>query len=376
MSAPEAPRVVSHAARPVDLDAIEVALKQLWKLPGSEPTAEDAHLRACMANLLIYCATGCDTGNLTDELDVIVRVQPSRVLLLIGGDETLGNAVTAEVSARCHLGGEGHPICSEQITVTAARGASGRLASTARPLLVGDLPTSLWWISDVPPPLGGEVFSALRAMADQVIYSSDLWPDPVSGTIAVAGWVAGRPTVRPAVTDLAWRRLKPWRRLVSQTLDPAALLDALDRLDRIEVEHGSHGLPQAWLLTGWMASRLGWHAQGGMVHAGPDAVWTFRAPHGTVEIRIRRMPHGETGIQRLRVGWTRDESRHEVTFAPTGDGRLSATSPVLGEEPRTLILPSCTRAALVAAELQELVPDLAFREALGVTLAMAESFTT
>jgi glucose-6-phosphate dehydrogenase assembly protein OpcA len=354
----------------VDLGAIETALKQLWKPPGTEPAGADAQVRACMANLLVYCATGCDAAGVSEELAAIVRVQPSRVLLLVRADDRPGQEISAEVAARCHLAGEGHHICSEQITVSAARNATDRLPSTARPLLIGDLPTSLWWLDDDPPPLGGEVLRELEAMADQIIFASDRWPDPVLGTLAVGGWAAATPPRRPVVADLAWRRLKPWRRLISQTLDPAVLPGALAGIDHVDIEFGTYGYSQACLLTGWLASRLGWRPDRALGHAGQDSAWTFGAAHGAVQARLRRSAAGEHGLQRLVAGWSGEGGHVAVTFTDPGDGRLLATSPVLGDEPRTLICPPNSRAALVAAELQDLTPDRAYRDALGACVQL------
>src|SRR5947209_3128181 len=83
-------------------------------------------------------------------------------------------------------------------------------APIARSLLLGDLPTSLWWASHEPPPLGGSLFGELEAMTDQVVYSSLSWHDPVRGTLATAAWAAEVDSTIE-IADLAWRRLKPWR---------------------------------------------------------------------------------------------------------------------------------------------------------------------
>lgn len=371
MSALESPRAASYAPRPADLRTIETELKQLWKPPGNE---QEAHVRACMSNLLIFCATGCDADALAEELDDIVRIQPSRILLLVGDAGAPGVEVDAQISARCHLGAEHHHICSEQVTVRAERDAITRLPSTVRPLLVGDLPTSLWWLSDVPPSLGGEVFDELRAMTDQVIYESYRWPDPALGTLSTAGWADGTAVERLAIADLAWRQLNPWRRLISQTLDPAVLPGALDRVSRVEIEHGPQGLPQAWLLSGWIASRLQWQSLRGVTRTGQDVVWRFQASQGVIPVRIRRKPDGDVGVQSLVVAWNAEADQAEVTFAPAEGGRLTATSPVLGPEPRVLIRRTPSRAAIVAAQLQDLGPDPVFRDALNVSRQMADSF--
>jgi glucose-6-phosphate dehydrogenase assembly protein OpcA len=376
MSAEAAPRVLSHPPRPVDLHAIEHVLKQLWKAADDGHDGEDAVLRACMSNLFIYCDSQAGADAVSAELDAVVRAHPARLILLVGESESPGESLAAHVSARCHLGADDHQICSEQITLSAARDVLDRLPSMARPLRIGDLPSSLWWFSDTPPTLGGDLFEALREMSDQVIYSSLRWPDPVRGTLATAAWAASAPAAALAIADLVWRELKPWRRLIGQTLDPAVLPGALEQIDRVEIDHGPHGLTQAWLLAGWLASRLQWQAQRGVVHAGQQVAWRFHASQGGVELRIRRLPEGAPAFRSLRVGWRNGDARPEVAFAPADSGRLAATSPVLGPEPRTLIVAPATPGRLVAAQLQDIEPDPLFRDALNVAREMAESLVS
>src|SRR5262249_37723595 len=116
------------------------------------------------------------------------------------------------------------------------------------------------------------------------------WPRGSSNwfTIATAGAIlcgASRPR-RPGwegsgpglghwrvASDLNWRRLKFWRRLTAQALDPMTAPGALDSISDIQVEHGPHAVVQAWLLVGWMASRLGWRVQTGRVDPGAELVW-------------------------------------------------------------------------------------------------------
>ncbi len=163
------PAVASHPPKHVDLTAIERELSQLWKLPGTARRSAEAVTRACMSNLLIYCTSEEQASGLPDELDVIVRVHPSRVLLLIGDTESATTGIAAYVSAHCHLAGDRHQVCSEQVTVSASGDAVPRLPSTARSLLIGDLPTSLWWADPRPPSLGGDVFDELKDMHQTLI---------------------------------------------------------------------------------------------------------------------------------------------------------------------------------------------------------------
>ena len=85
------------------------------------------------------------------------------------------------------------------------------------------------------------------------------------------------------IFNLAWRRLKPWRRILSQSLAPTVLPGALQRIDAIELHHGPHALPLAWLLLGWLASRLDWRPKKGVAKSGNQLIWQFESPAGRSE---------------------------------------------------------------------------------------------
>ena len=75
------------------------------------------------------------------------------------------------------------------MTLHAAGAAVERLPFAVRALLIGDLPTNLWWASPQPPPLAGPLLYDLAEHAQQIIYDSLGWPDPVRGVAATASWL-------------------------------------------------------------------------------------------------------------------------------------------------------------------------------------------
>ena len=63
------------------------------------------------------------------------------------------------------------------------------LPFAVRALLIGDLPTNLWWAAPVPPPFAGPLLYELAEHAQQIVYDSMGWPDPAHGVAATAGWL-------------------------------------------------------------------------------------------------------------------------------------------------------------------------------------------
>jgi glucose-6-phosphate dehydrogenase assembly protein OpcA len=351
-------------ARAVDVRAIERELAGLLAPDGS---ADEAVVRACMSNLLVYCETGEQARSVPEEIATIVHHHPSRVVLLVGdagGDEP---GLEAWVSAHCYLAGGGRQICSEHVTLRGGRDAARRLPSTARSLLIGDLPTSLWWATPEPPPRTSALFQELSGMARRVIFDSVGWSDPVHDLVATAEWVGGTDA---SVSDLAWRRLKPWRRALSQTLDPAVLPDALHGIEEVAVEHGPAGLSQAWWLLGWLVSALGWDLADGAKGRGSELLFGFRSRRGPVGAIVRGLEHGEPDLRSVTLRWGSGRGPGEASFSAAPPGRIAIRVAGSAAE-RVVAAPTGGRADLVARELPKLHGDSLLREVLRVSHAMA-----
>jgi glucose-6-phosphate dehydrogenase assembly protein OpcA len=324
-----------------------------------------------MSNLIIYCASDEEAGTVTDEIAAIVQQHPSRVLLVVRSSSQPANHIEAYVSAHCHLAGGQQQICSEHITVSAGADALRRLPSVARSLVIGDLPTALWWTPNGPPPTAGELFQELADMATQVIYDSSGWPDPVAGMITTAEWATGSNT-RQVASDLVWRRLKPWKRLISQTLDPAVTPGAMEAISDVEIEHGPHALPLAWLLVGWAGCRLSWRPTTGKMIRDVEVSWEFRGPHGSVRVKARRLPDAEPEIRNGSITWQTAQGPATARFVAAAPGRLSVAIDGGQAPARSLAVPPQARAVLVAQQLPDRGRDALFRDTLALARHMAE----
>src|SRR5262249_53741981 len=102
-------------------------------------------------------------------------------------------------------------------------------------------------------------------------------------------------------SDLNWRRLKPWRRIIKQALDDAAAPGAITTATELLVAHGPHAVVQPWELVTWRTSQLGWRVEAGKVQEGTEIAWRFDAPHGVVRVRIRRLAQGPPEVLLLRL---------------------------------------------------------------------------
>jgi len=181
-------------------------------------------------------------------------------------------------------------------------------------------------------------------------------------------WVKGR---RQTVFNLAWRRLKPWRRIIAQVLNPAVAPGALRHIDSVEIVHGPHALSMAWLLIGWLAARLGWVADDGKVRSTSEVGWGFRTETGAVRIAIRRSDQGDPQIETLRVNWHESGTSGRVSFSSGEHARIRVVADESTLPPA--VIPSTTPSpeAMVAAQLAHRERDPSFEYALGVAETMA-----
>lgn len=365
MSASSAAGMTASATR-VNVADIELALNRLWEALHGEGPAEHGVTRACMSNVIIACETEEQARDVRELIPGLVERHPARVFLLTACAPHAGS-IEAEVSAHCRRSGGSKQLCSEHVDIRFDPAVVERLGSVLRPLLIGDLPTALWWASNQPPPLSHGLFDTLAELADQVIYDSVGWPNPAEGVRAMTRWVMGEE--RP-VFNLAWRYLKPWRRILAQVLDPRVAPGALQNIDSIRIEHGPHALPMAWLLIGWLAARLQWQPQKGEVQSGSEVGWAFQTPRGDMRVRIHRSPEGLAQVRKLNLAW-QGAAPGRAGFLYGDDQWLS----VLAEEST---LPAASIPAhevpmemMIAAQLAHRSKDPLFEQSIAVAQIMA-----
>ncbi len=350
----------------VNVADIEATLNRLWDALHSEETPEQGVTRACMSNLIIACETETQAQQVRERIPALVEQHPARVFLLTAEAPAQGSIV-AEVSAHCRRVEGDQQLCSEHVDIRFAPQVTERLGSVLRPLLIGDLPTALWWASNRPPPLSAALFESLAELADQVIYSSVGWPNPAEGVRAMTRWVVG--DSRP-VFNLAWRHLKPWRRILAQVLAPQVAPGALKNIQRVRIDHGPHALAMAWLLIGWLAARLEWQPQQGKLRSATQADWSFTSPSGTIAVEIHRLEQGPAQPRRLEIAW-QGPAPGNVAFVLDDDDWLHV-------DPDTSTLPAASLPsreppleAMIAAQLAHRSRDALFQQAIGVAQVMA-----
>jgi glucose-6-phosphate dehydrogenase assembly protein OpcA len=358
----------------IPLNKIEKELAR--KLTEGTTNSHQPLLRARLSNLVIYCNKNEQAEVVAHAVPNIVAVHPARVLLVVGepGAET---PLRASLNVWCQLGNS-RKTCSEQVTLRAGGRCMEQLPFAVRGLLIGDLPTNLWWAAAVPPPFAGHLLYDLAENAQQIIYDSVGWVDPPRGVAATGAWLTqfARGLAQGpwrVASDLNWRRLKFWRRMLAQALDPNTAPHALDTISEVLVEHGPHAVIQAWELVSWLASNLGWQVQLGKVEPGVEIAWQVVAPHGLLRVRIRRLAEGPSEVRRVRITCNLGETKQSFNIAVQKDMRLAVVLEGLETAPRTVAVQTATLPDLVAQQLSNRERDPVFRESMAVAEVFART---
>jgi glucose-6-phosphate dehydrogenase assembly protein OpcA len=174
-----------------------------------------------------------------DVLAGLAERHPSRTIVLfpLSGD----GGLEGDVAVDSFAGDERRSICTDTIRIRLHGTSAAHPASVVEPLLIPDLPVFLRWRG--VPPFGSSAFEELVSVVDRLIVDSTEWPDLPKPYAKFAGVFD-----RVAVSDIAWARTSRWRAML------ASLWPAIADVNRIKV---TGTLAQAYLLAGWLRSRLG-----------------------------------------------------------------------------------------------------------------------
>jgi len=249
-------------------------------------------LRSSVLNLVVVTDEE-SAPEITQSVSKLAGQYPSRAIVLISDPEGETN-VDIGISAFCNVrGGGGSQVCAEQITIHAEGPPAEHLESFAGPLLVPDLPVYLWYpgefSSDSPE------FSGMARLANRVILDSARSEDREQSLRQIAA-LLDDPEM-PAIGDLQWVGLSPWRSLTADMFSFSGRAEELKKLHTVEVLYAPGVECRAFLFAGWLASTLGWKAESavrdGEVHrfnlSSPSGEVSFEMSPSSPDARLRRV---------------------------------------------------------------------------------------
>jgi glucose-6-phosphate dehydrogenase assembly protein OpcA len=175
-------------------------------------------------------------------LEGMAERHPSRTIVLFPEPDAADNRIDARAEVeRWRVPDTDRGLVTEVVELTLRGSTAKAPASIVEPLLIADLPVFLRWRGE--PPWGTPELEQLVGVTDRLIVDSTEWDDVPASYGRLAELFP-----RCAGSDIAWARTSRWRSHL------ATLWPAIAGVRTVRV-HGTAA--QAWLLCGWLRSRLG-----------------------------------------------------------------------------------------------------------------------
>lgn len=241
---------------PVELrpSAIERELSAMWEKRANATDAEDEGVGRITLGNLVWLGTSRHVERTRQVFSRLVSRYPCRLFLLEYTAIEPEHPMEAFVNAHCFLAkGVRREVCCEEIHLRFGNEGLRLLSGAVLPLLIPDVPTTLWYYSREPGQYVNTLPS-LQELADRVVTDVSWLEVPYEGLKAMT-------SPDSVAVDLSWHRLAPYRELVASIFDDESLGRLLDDLESIRVcWRGQPGGPactlHASLMAGWIAASL------------------------------------------------------------------------------------------------------------------------
>ncbi|HEX8976672.1 MAG TPA: glucose-6-phosphate dehydrogenase assembly protein OpcA [Solirubrobacteraceae bacterium] len=269
-----------------DPDAIEAALRALLRTRHAE---NQALIPARVLNLVVIVDRDWK-GEVANRLQRVGRYQASRTILCgVQQGRTTLDAVATVSYEEPGAGSVG--VVREQIEIDLGPEHLEALDTVVDPILVSELPTIVW-----SPHGYTDAVNRLLPVTDVILLDSDDLPEP-----AEAFERAGSLCDRVYVVDLAWLRTTPWRERLAASFDLRERAAALSRVSELEICHQESSTASGLLLSGWLASRLGWEPVPLAGVPGQELSGSLARPDGEVRLRLQRLSQDAPGLGGVTV---------------------------------------------------------------------------
>jgi glucose-6-phosphate dehydrogenase assembly protein OpcA len=323
------------SSRARSIPQIETELAKIWaSISLTTPNVDgetERHVaaRSSVMNLVVIAGRGEIGERVASVVEGLTGRHPSRTVIVSSADPDGPAWINAQIEAHCVLPSATAPeTCSELVYLTCGGESGQHLSGLVAPLLIHDLPVTVWWPGE--PHFNSHAARDLLPMADRVIVDGSGWSgDGVAGLAAMSELPQ---RFQLEVSDFALLRQARWREAIASTFDRAALLPFLGNLERIEVRYaamdgtpGMANVVRPLYHVAWLASRLDM-AVADPVRAGTGA-WsgydaTLRHDRTHIPVSLRPIessaPRGTTLAVELYARRGRSELVLEVTAYAEG----------------------------------------------------------
>ena len=342
--------VLRWRSRAHSIEEIEQELSRIWSQEDASLNVDldgdhvnDRHIaaRTSVMNLVVIARRPEVGERCAATIQRLTGRHPSRTMVIQPADPDGPSWLDAQIVAHCVTPSVDVPeTCAETIHMTCG-GESGRhLDAIVAPLLIHDLPVTVWWPDE--PPFGSVQVTDLLAMADRLIVDGSSWHG--TGITQLRRMAAAAEQFPLAISDFALVRQSRWREAIAAIFDIPDFLPYLRHIRRIAVAYGVRdegGAEETNIVkplyhAAWLGSRLGMkvvkplaamtvgprkpppRGRGApLATPGAGLAATLRVERTDVAVVIRpvmsEMPPGTTLRVELLADWRGSELRADVT---------------------------------------------------------------
>jgi hypothetical protein len=296
--------------------------------------------RTSVMNLVVI-ARRPEVGERTAAIiQMLTGRHPSRTTIVQPADPDGPSWLDALIVAHCVMPRADAPeTCAETIHLTCGGEAGRHLDAIIAPLLIHDLPVTIWWPED--PPFGTPPANDLLATADRLVVDGSGWRG--TGLTQLVKMAAAADRFPIAISDFALLRQSRWREAIAAIFDIPDFLPYLRHIRRIAVTYGvrdefgaeTTNIVKPLYHAAWIGSRLGMQVtkplaamhvggprrptgrQSALANPSAGLGASLRMDRTDVSVVIRpvvsEMPAGTTLRVELLADWRGSELRADVT---------------------------------------------------------------
>ncbi len=303
--------VLRWSSRAHSIAEIESELARIWAdrdvaMTIEGETGRRIAARTSVMNLIVIARRPELAEHCAATMQALTGQHPSRTVVIGSADPDGPSWVDARVEAHCVLPRVDAPeTCAEMIHLTAGGEAGQHLAAIATPLIVHDLPVTIWWPGE--PPFRARPARDLFSLADRLIVDGSTWSG--DGLERLHDMAELLETTRMAISDFALLRQARWREAIASIFDDPDFTPYLRSLRRVAVTYGTHDETGAHGSTnlvkpvyhiGWLASRLDLHVRKAL------APMTGHGPAAAGSAKVARGPSAKPVLGRSLVAMLSD----------------------------------------------------------------------
>ena len=234
--------VLRWSARARSIADVEKELARIWAKqdlttevdgqPGRHVAA-----RTSVMNLVVIARRPEIAERGAATIQALTGKHPSRTIVVQSADPDGPSWIDARVEAHCIMPREDAPeTCAETIHLTAGGEAGRHLVAIVTPLVIHDLPVTVWWPGE--PPFASRASLDLFKAADRLVVDGSTWNG--DGLARLGELAATAETTEIAVSDFAMVRQSRWREAIASIFDDPDFLPYLRSLRRIAVTYATH----------------------------------------------------------------------------------------------------------------------------------------